>query len=135
MEKGTAAWRETLKAGKFAIVGVANTLIDFGVFTVLTQLAKVDVYVAQPVGFVCGMLNSYIFNRKWTFQAQDRFFSPALVRFVVLNLMMLAVSTGLLYLMYDWLGLPELLAKAGATGCTMVLSFLVNRLWVFRGGK
>ena len=126
---------ELLKAGKFAIVGVANTLIDYGMFTLLAQVLAAPVYLSQVVGYLCGMLNSYIFNRAWTFKAQDRFFSPALIRFILLNLCMLGVSTGLLYLFYDVAGLDKLIAKAIATVITMGVSFLVNRLWVFRGQK
>ena len=42
--------QELLKAGRFAIVGVANTLVDFTVFTLLAQAAGVNVYLSQ----VCG---------------------------------------------------------------------------------
>lgn len=65
---------EAVKAGKFAIVGVANTLIDYGMFTLLTRFGGVQVYLANVIGYACGMLNSYVFNRAWTFKAQDKFF-------------------------------------------------------------
>ncbi len=126
---------EAVKAGKFAIVGVANTLIDYGMFTLLTRFGGVQVYLANVIGYACGMLNSYVFNRAWTFKAQDKFFSPALVKFIVLNLCMLGLSTGLLYLFYDLAGLPELVAKAGATVVTLAVNFVCNRLWVFKGQK
>lgn len=123
---------EALKAGKFAIVGVANTLIDMGVYALLAQLMGVNPYFAQVISYSCGMLNSYVFNRSWTFRSQARFFSPALARFVILNLVMLGVSTGLLYLFLDQLGLHKMIAKVLATGFTLCLSFVVNRLWVFK---
>ena len=123
---------EALKAGKFAIVGVANTLIDMGVYALLAQLMGVNPYFAQVISYSCGMLNSYVFNRSWTFRSQARFFSPALVRFVILNLVMLGVSTGLLYRFLDQLGLHKMIAKVLATGFTLCLSFVVNRLWVFK---
>lgn len=123
---------ELLKAGKFAVVGVANTLIDYGVFTLLAQFAGVQVYLAQVIGYSCGMLNSYIFNRAWTFKAQSKFFSPALVRFLLTNLCMMGLSTLLLALFYDGLGLQKLVAKAGATLLTLGINFLLSRLWVFR---
>ncbi len=122
---------ELAKAAKFAVVGVANTLIDYGVFALLAQLLGVDVYLSQVISYSCGVLNSYVFNRSWTFKSQSRFFSPTLVRFLVLNLVMLAVSTGLLALLMQF-GFGKLLAKAGSVAVTMVLSFVVNRLWVFR---
>lgn len=125
---------ELLKAAKFAVVGVANTLIDYGVFVLLAQVLGVNVYLAQVVSYSCGILNSYIFNRSWTFRSQSRFFSPTLVRFLALNLAMLGISTGLLALFLH-LGLPKLLAKAATVGVTMVLGFGANRLWVFRPQK
>ena len=123
---------ELWRVGKFAVVGVVNTLVDFGVFTLLVQVLGCNVYLSQVIGYTCGMLNSYIFNRSWTFRAQSGFFSPALVRFILLNLCMLGLSTLLLGLLLGHFGLPKLLAKAGATGVTLAVSFIVNRLWVFR---
>ena len=126
------SFRELLRAAKFAVVGVANTLIDMGVFALLAQVLGRNVYLSQVLSYSAGMLNSYILNRSWTFQAKDRFFSPALVRFVALNLVMLLVSTGLLWFFFDVWGLPKLVAKVLATGFTLLLSFTANRLWVFR---
>lgn len=125
---------ELIKAAKFAVVGVANTLIDYGVFALLAQLLSVNVYLAQVISYSCGILNSYIFNRSWTFQSQSKFFSPALVRFLVLNLSMLALSTGLLAMFLQF-GLTKLVAKACTVVVTMAIGFVVNRLWVFRPGK
>ena len=129
-EKGT----ELRKAGKFAAVGVVNTLVDILVFTVLAQALSVNVYLAQVAGYSAGVLNSYVLNRSWTFRARGRFFSPALVKFLVLSVCMLGLSTGLLYLCHGVAGVPKLAAKVLATGGTMVVSFLVNRFWVFGEG-
>ena len=121
---------ELIKAAKFAVVGVANTLIDYGVFALLAQVLSVNVYLAQVIGYSCGILNSYVWNRSWTFQSESKFFSPALVRFLVLNLTMLALSTALLALFLQ-LGLSKLAAKGCTVVVTMAISFVVNRLWVF----
>lgn len=125
------SFKRLLQAAKFAVVGAANTLIDFGVFTVLAQLLSVNVYLAQIIGYSCGMLNSYIFNRSWTFESKGKFWSTALLRFLLLNLAMLGVSTLLLSFLLNRLALPKLIAKAGATLITMCISFVVNKLWVF----
>lgn len=123
--------RELLRAGKFAIVGVANTLVDLGIFTLLAQVLGWNRYLSNVISYGAGILNSYIWNRTWTFQAKDRFFSPALVKFLAVNLSMLLLSTLILYLGSGILGLPQLLVKLGATGVTMVVGFLCNRFLVF----
>lgn len=130
MEKKTG---EIKKAGKFALVGVANTLLDMGIFALLAQVFGVNVYLAQCISFSAGVLNSYLLNRSWTFRSKEAFWSPALVRFLLLNLAMLAVSTTIIWVFYDLLGIHKLIAKVVSTGCTLVVSFLINRLWVFRG--
>ena len=127
--------KELLRAGKFAVVGVANTLVDLGLFTLLAQVLGWNRYLSNVISYSAGILNSYIWNRSWTFQSRERFFSPALVKFLTVNLSMLALSTAILYLGSGVLGLPQLLVKLGATGVTMVGGFLCNRLWVFSHGE
>lgn len=129
MEKKT---QEIEKVGKFALVGVVNTLLDMGLFALLAQLLGVNVYLSQCISFSAGVLNSYLINRSWTFRTKEAFWSPALVRFLLLNVAMLAVSTAIIWLFYDLLGIHKLIAKVISTGCTLVVSFLINRLWVFR---
>lgn len=122
---------ELYQAGRFAIVGVANTLVDFGVFTLLTHLLGVGVYLSQVAGYCAGVVNSYLLNRSWTFRSKERFFGPALAKFLLLSGGMILFSTGIMYLCYDLAGLPRLVSKVIVTAAVMVVNFLANRFWVF----
>lgn len=115
---------------KFGLTGVMNTLVDYGVFLVLSYLS-VDVYLSQVVSYSCGMLNSYVINRSWTFGSQKRFFSMQMLRFIVVNLSLLLLSLGVLWL-GTRLGYGKLISKLGATVVTLAVGFVVNRLWVFK---
>jgi putative flippase GtrA len=57
---------------RYATVGVANTLLTFVTFAVLTH-AGVGASAASAIGFAVGALNGYALNRSWTFQARGRF--------------------------------------------------------------
>ena len=116
---------------KFGLTGVMNTAVDFLVFSVLSWFG-VNLYLSQVVSYAAGMLNSYAVNRSWTFHATGRFFGPQMRRFLIGNLSLLALSLGILRLATGPLGLPRFVAKLCATAVTMVLGFLLNRLWVFR---
>lgn len=131
MSGGRTRLLELIKAGKFALVGVANTLLDMGVFWLLTVPLLWNPYYAQLCSYSVGMINSYILNRSWTFSSRQRFFSPALLRFLVVNAAMLALSTALLWLLRDWAGLPTMLAKCGSVAVTLVANFVISRFWVF----
>ena len=114
---------------KFGLTGVMNTLVDYMVFLVLSYL-NVDVYLSQVISYSCGMLNSYIVNRNWTFGSKKSFFSAQMLRFVVVNISLLLISLGVLWL-GSQLGYGKLVSKLCATAVTLVVGFVVNRLWVF----
>lgn len=122
----------SVKFIKFAIIGVMNTLIDVAVYTVLAGALHVNVYVSQVAGYTCGGLNSYIFNRSWTFKTEEGFFSRELIKFIVVTLAMLGLSLGILYVFYDMMHLNYFIAKIITTVLVLVVNFVVNNLWVFK---
>ena len=125
---------ETLqKFLKFGITGVANTAVDLAVFQILSGWLGVNIYLSQVCSYSAGMLNSYVVNRSWTFHSKERFFSGQMVRFLVLGGLMLALSTGLLYL-FTGMGLEKFPAKLVTTGLVLVVNFLLSKIWVFASG-
>ena len=120
---------------KFGVTGAANTLIDFGVYTLLAVALGLSVPFSQVCGYSAGMLNSYLVNRSWTFRTGERFFSLQLVRFIVGNLAVLLLSVLLINLCTVQLGLGKLTAKLVVTCFTLAVNFLISRLWIFKGPK
>ena len=60
------------QGGKFAVVGVSNTLIDFTLFQVVSTLLNVPLGQVYLVKFFSGsvaMINSFYWNRRWTFKS------------------------------------------------------------------
>ncbi|MFV0496655.1 MAG: GtrA family protein [Candidatus Fimivivens sp.] len=114
---------------KFGLTGVMNTLVDYTVFWMLLY-SSVDIYLSQVVAYSCGMLNSYIVNRSWTFASKKNFFSVQMLRFILVNLSLLLISLTVLWL-GSQLGYNKLIAKLGATAVTLLVGFVVNQFWVF----
>lgn len=122
---------EAKKLIKFGITGVMNTLVDFVVFMLLTHVG-LNLYISQVISYGCGMLNSYIVNRSWTFEAKERFFGGQMVRFASANLTLLAVSVGLMWVFTVRMDFIKIVAKLFTTAIIMLAGFTVNRLWVFK---
>ncbi len=125
-------WAEIKKLFKFGITGIMNTVVDFAVYTVLVSLAGMGLYVSQVISYCCGMLNSYAVNRKWTFDTKNGFFSLELVKFIVLNLAMMLLGMGIIYLCVEQMGFHKLVGKLVSTVLVMAINFVVSNLWVFR---
>lgn len=54
---------------RFGIVGVLNTLVDFGAFNILVFVFGVPILVAYPLSVTAGIVNSFLWNKHWTFSA------------------------------------------------------------------
>jgi putative flippase GtrA len=120
---------------KFNAVGLLNTLIDFAVFTLLHSLGMINT-PAQIISYSAGTANSFFWNKKVTFRDRDRgnkegFDRMQLVRFIVLNLVVLGISVLLIHILTDSLGIQVLIAKVLVTFVTVIINFFGSRKWVF----
>ncbi|MFP3672199.1 GtrA family protein [Bacillus sp. SIMBA_031] len=116
-------------AGRFCTVGVGNTLIDFGVFFLLAA-CHVPYLPAQICSYSAGIINSYVWNRKWTFRVKRKADEKEIMRFVMINLAASGITFLLLYAFQKG-GCSLLVSKFAATIGGMMMNFIGNRIWVF----
>ncbi|MCP1426612.1 GtrA family protein [Paenibacillus polymyxa] len=118
---------------KFGIVGVANTAVDTVVFALLAVVG-VPVLIAQVISYSCGVANSYWLNGRWTFRDAARGSGDRAkrIRFLITNLIVLALSALILMTLQDMLGWSLVMSKILATLMGMVLNYMASRYWVFR---
>lgn len=72
-------WRPFVyQFGKFFVVGLSNTFLDLGVLNFLIYVTNIThgVYFAafKTISFICAVINSFFWNKYWTFQKQGSFF-------------------------------------------------------------
>ena len=116
---------------KFAIVGVLNSAIQYLVFLFLYSLTGTPYLLASIIGYLAGMINSYILNRRWTFESRNQKLLTELSRFVAVNLVSLGVNLGLLYLLVSTgVMIPQWAQVVAITGSTLV-NFVLNKVWTF----
>lgn len=120
---------------KFNAVGLLNTLIDFVIFTLLTSVGMVYT-LAQVLSYSAGTANSFILNKKVTFRDSHRgnkeaFDRIQLLKFIVLNLIVLGISLLLMHVLTDKLGVQVLISKVLVTFITVIINFFGSRKWVF----
>src|ERR1700730_314969 len=106
---------------KFGMIGILNTGVDFAVFTVLT-LWDVPLLIAQCISYACGVLNSFIMNRTWTFQRRGQF-ARHLIKFSLLSLLTLLITYGLIVWFNQYFGWPILISKCIASGISLIVNF------------
>ncbi|WP_263559788.1 GtrA family protein [Paenibacillus polymyxa] len=117
---------------RFGIVGLVNTGVDYIIFMLLAWTG-VPVVVAQIISYSCGTANSYILNSKWTFSKQqaNNTNKGQLLRFIVINLIVLGITSLLLQVLHTKTELPLALGKLIATATGMIINYIGSRYWVF----
>lgn len=118
---------------KFNLIGIVNTAVDLSVFLVLYSVCGISSYAAHSIAYLAGTLNSFYWNRRWTFRQQARSGTggKTFLRFIILNGMTLALSTLGLVLLTRYGHMDAVWAKLTVTVGTMVVNFCVSRMWVF----
>ena len=134
---------------KFIVVGVVNFLVDYGVLTLLNVVLGWPLVLSNIISYSCGVINSFLLNRFWTFKMKLKFFSKYNIRlknktihpvfvsfdflkFIFVNLASLGVNTLAVYILGDLYGLPTIVAKLVATAFSFTVNFAGNKLLVFK---
>ncbi|TSC76711.1 MAG: family 2 glycosyl transferase [Parcubacteria group bacterium Gr01-1014_33] len=129
--------------GKFAAVGVLNTVIDFGVLNLLSSAAGITTGLivggVNVPGFLVAVANSYFWNKLWVFKNKEKLFSD-LPQFLAVTVGGLIVNSILVAGITTYISAPFgimpttwlNLAKAIATAFTLVWNFTGYKFLVFR---
>jgi putative flippase GtrA len=119
---------------KFMSVGVLNTAIDAATYFLLTRLipffAGWEVLV-KGISYVVGMINSFFWNRAWTFKSQISMGRSAFL-FTLTHVAALGINAGVMAIGLELLHLPEGFAFILATGASFVWNFVLNKWVVFK---
>ena len=118
---------------RFSLVGILNTLLDAGIYLVLTRWLGFGALpvLAKGIAYTIGMGNSFIWNRNWTFNSEARIGRAAGI-FVLAQVAALGVNAGVMAWGLNLLHLPEWIALGLATLAVFSWNFAINKWLVFR---
>lgn len=141
---------------RFAVVGCANTLVDYAVFYSLISFAHMHKSIAQVFATGIAMCGSFLLNRRWTFGKTGRGKTSEIVKFVCVNMAAMLTAIAFTHLFYDILHVEQagnqvlaamripytlqgtsavMFAKIIASAFSVTVNFLGNKFWVFRSRK
>ena len=121
-----------LQLVRFGVVGGIGFAVNLAVYALFVHALGVDYHVAAVLAWLVAVVNNFMLNRHWTFDARDGLVHFQAMRFLVVSLGALLVSLLLLTLLVEGAGLPKVAAQALAVAASMPLNFLGNKLWSFR---
>lgn len=129
---------------KYGLIGVLNTLLDFAVLNLLSYTFHVysgtSLILINVFSFLAANINSYFWNKYWTFQSQNKKVAGELLKFFTVSIIGFLLNSAILWffttVMEPALGLSpqiwENVAKLVATGAYIIWNFIGYKLIVFK---
>jgi putative flippase GtrA len=123
-----------LQLVRFSLVGGVGFVVNLAVYALFVHPLGVDYRVAAVAAWLVAVLNNFVLNRHWTFEAREGLARFQALRFLVVSVIAFGFSLLLLTLLVESAGMPKVAAQALAVAGATPLNFLGNKLWSFRIG-
>jgi putative flippase GtrA len=124
-----------LQLVQFGVVGGIGFVVNIAVYTLFVHGVGIDYHVAAAAAWLVAVMNNFLMNRHWTFNAGDGRAHHQAARFLIVSLIAFAFSQLLLTLFVEVATLPKVAAQALAVTASMPLNFIGNKLWSFSRGR
>jgi len=116
---------------KFGIVGVSNTLLTAIIIWFLLKEFHCSDYLSNFTGYIIGLLNSFIWNRKWTFESKTKV-SVTIFKFIVTFVISYLFQLGNLYLLLHFTLIDPYYCQILSIGVYTLINFILNKYYTFK---
>lgn len=114
---------------KYVLIGGFSASVDVTAFYFM-RLLLIPLYAANFLGTNLGISISFLLNARFNFKKTNKMALRG-VKFFCVGYLGILLSTLLLYIGVDILGIPELLIKIGSVFFIAVVQFTLNKLFSF----
>ena len=121
------------RLGRFALVGLAGTLVYFALLWAMVDWLRWPVMLATCCAFLLVVVENYLLHRAWTFHSAAPH-RQALPGFLVVSALGFCINGAVMALGVERLGLNYLAVQAVAIGTVVSCNF-VGAQWIFRARR
>lgn len=114
---------------RYILVGSISNIILYLLYIVLTALG-VGHKMAMTGLFALGALQTFIFNKKWTFASTGDTWR-SLLRYLVAYIGCYGLNLSILIVFVDHLGMPHQVVQGVAIVFIAALLFFLQKYWIF----
>jgi putative flippase GtrA len=111
---------------KFGIVGISNTLLTAATIWLLLRIFHSSNYLANIVGYVVGLVNSFIWNRRWTFENHAQV-GATIFKFIVTFAISYLLQLGFLSFLLHQTNIDDYVCQLLSIVVYTVVNFFMNK--------
>lgn len=114
---------------KYVLVGLLNTVVFYGIYYIMLQLGFFYA-ISVAVGTIVGIINSYFWNKYFTFKSEKKSISET-VRFLTVYFVQYLSNVLIIHLCVNNVGISAELAGVVAISIGLFISYFGHRFWSF----
>lgn len=127
--------KEIIRIFKFCVVGCINTLVTAVVIYAMMVILNYNYIISNVVGYIAGLINSFIWNKLWVFQARQTNIWKEMVFFILAFIVAYGVQFAFLLFMVEKLQINEYLTQFLGLFLYGGINFILNRILTFKKGN
>jgi putative flippase GtrA len=116
---------------KFSVVGALNTAIGLAVFYLFYFIGGLHYSLALALSYGVGIINSYVWNRQWTFSSKGKIYHEAW-KFALVYINSYAINLLLMFYFVEKAGIATEISVVITLILTTIISFAGHKWWSFR---
>lgn len=137
--------KDLLQFCRYLVTGVINTLVTLLVIYICKSMIGINPWVSNAIGYVAGVINSFIWNKLWVFHSSSHGWKGEGMRFLIGFILCYGIQLGATWLLDTYVIDPRFMIHcwsltfsgyAIATVIGMMVytmaNFIYNRLITFR---
>lgn len=119
-----------VEATKFTLVGAANFVLTFIVFTVMLKVLEVNYLISLVAAWIVGMTFSYILNFSWVFKPEKKIqFGGRFAKFAISSSFSITLNMVVLYLIVERAELDPFYVQMSLIPFVVILNFILAKYW------
>lgn len=116
---------------RFCLVGFSNTLLTMLTVWILLKILYRSDYFSNIIGYLVGLINSFIWNRKWTFKNRLKV-RVTIFKFIVIFAISYLFQLGNLFILLHFSKIDPYICQLLSIFIYTLLNFLLNKFYTFK---
>lgn len=115
----------------YCFIGCSGAGLDLIIYSILVSFTDIDYQIANMISCSCGIINNFFLNYFFNFKTRNRFVIRFL-SFYSVGLLGLGISSLMLYLLIERLGINKIFAKILTIFVVTIVQYALNKYISFR---
>ena len=120
-----------LQVLSYSLIGVLNSIITLVLILYIYDILDLHYLIANLIGYIVGLINSFILNKKYTFKSKENL-SREIFLFFLLFVICYFLNVLTVMFFMEFLNIDNTLSQIAGMLTYTATNFIGNKYWTFR---